>query len=145
VTGAEATFWAAFLASGSAPPDAAARYHSSFGVGSGSDEGAALILSGRKTATSALPADFGDRGPPRPGDLSILLAGGGRPVAVVETLSMAPTTLAGMDADFAAAYAEWPDLESCRAGMLGWYTGADPTFTDRSTLLAERLRVVWVP
>jgi uncharacterized protein YhfF len=145
MTPAEAAFWAAYKTSGAAPADADQRYHSSFGVGAGSDEGAALILSGAKTATSARPADFGDQPPPGPGSLSILLGAGGVPRAVVETLSMRPSCLEAMDDGFVAAYAEWPDRAAFIAGMLDWYRQADPDFGPRSTLLAERFRVVWVP
>jgi uncharacterized protein YhfF len=145
MTGAEAAFWQAWLASGLAPADAEARWHSAFGVGSGTDEGAALILSGRKTATSSPLAAFGDRGPPRPGDLSMLLGAGGIPRAIVETVWAAPCTLAAMDADFATAYAEWPDLEQTRAGLLDWYRQEDPAFTPDTPLWFERMAVVWCP
>lgn len=144
MTDAEAVFWAAFKASGAAPADADQRYHSSFGVGEGSEAGASLILSGRKTATSSLPQDFGRQGPPRPGDLSILTAGE-RSLAVIETLSIRPLCLRQMDAAFAEAYAEWPGPEAFRAGMLDWYRGVDPAFTEDSPLLAERFRVLWRP
>lgn len=144
MTLAEAEFWAAFKASGTAPPDADARFHSAFGVGSGSDEGAALVVSGAKTATSSRPEDFGDQPPPAPGDLSILLGAGGVPRAVVETLSMTRSSLDEMDDDFVAAYSEWPDRAAFHAGMLEWYQGVDPGFTARSPLLCERFRVIWV-
>ena len=75
----QAAFWAAFLASPAAPPDADARFHSVFAIGSGSDAGATLILSGVKTATSSLPAEFQDIAPPPPGSLSLLTGAGGRP------------------------------------------------------------------
>jgi uncharacterized protein YhfF len=137
------TFWAAFLASPAAPADAEARFHSAFGVGSGTDEGAALILSGRKTATSALPAEFLPGAPPAPGSLSLLYAHAGRPVAIIETLSITPLTLDQMDAAFIAAYAEWDSPAAFRHGMLDWYRCLDPTFTPHTPLLAERFRVIW--
>jgi uncharacterized protein YhfF len=139
----QAAFWAAYCASPGAPPDAEYRFHSCFGIGSGSDASAAPVLSGAKTATSALPSDFGPEGPPRPGSLSILTGDAGRPLAVIETLSLRETTLAAMDDDFARAYGEWPDPAAFRAGMLDWYRGQDPGFTPDSPLLAETLRVVW--
>jgi len=145
MTPAEAAFWTAFKASGAAPPDADARFHSAFGIGGGSDEGAALILSGAKTATSSLPQDFGDQPPPKPGDLSILLGAGAVPRAVVETVSMQPMSLDEMDDAFIAAYAEWPDARSFRAGMIEWYQGVDSAFTPTTPLLCERLRVIWTP
>ena len=145
MTGAEAAFWQAWLATGLAPADAEARWHSAFGVGSGTDEGAALILSGRKTATSSPMNAFGDRGPPRAGDLSMLLGAGGIPRAIVETVRAWPCSLAAMDADMAAAYGEWPDLDQTRAGLLAWYRAEDPAFTPDTPLWFERMAVVWCP
>ena len=114
----QAAFWAAFLASPTAPPDADARFHSVFAIGSGSDAGATLILSGVKTATSSLPSDFQGIAPPTPGSLSLLTGAAGRPMGVVETLSMTPLTLSQMDDSFSAAYAEWPDHASFVQGII---------------------------
>jgi uncharacterized protein YhfF len=139
----QAAFWAAFLASPTAPPDADARFHSVFAIGSGSDTGATLILSGVKTATSSLPSDFQGTAPPGPGSLSLLTGAAGRPMGVVETLSMTPLTLSQMDEAFSAAYAEWPDHTSFVQGMIEWYQNVDPGFTAETPLLAERFRVIW--
>ncbi|QYK42616.1 MAG: ASCH domain-containing protein [Paracoccaceae bacterium] len=145
MTEGQAAFWAAYMASGAAPPDADARFHSAFGIGAGSDEGADLVVCGSKTATSSHPKEFGDQPPPKPGDLSILLGAAGRPRAVVETLSMTRLCLNAMPPDFIAAYAEWPDAAAFRAGMLQWYQALDPAFTADTALLCERFRVVWTP
>jgi uncharacterized protein YhfF len=139
----QAAFWAAFRASPQAPPDADARFHSAFGVGSGTEEGAAEILSGRKTATSSRPEDFAPGPLPQPGSLSLLTGAQGRPVAVIETLSIQSLSLAEMDAAFIAAYGEWDDAAAFHAGMLEWYQALDPGFTPQTPLLAERFRVVW--
>ena len=139
----QAAFWAAFLASPTAPPDADARFHSVFAIGLGSDTGATLILSGVKTATSSLPAEFQGIAPPTPGSLSLLTGAAGRPMGVVETLSMTPLTLSQMDEAFSAAYAEWPDHTSFVQGMIEWYQNVDPGFTAETPLLAERFRVIW--
>ena len=139
----QAAFWAAFLASPTAPPDADARFHSVFAIGSGSDTGATLILSGVKTATSSLPSDFQGIAPPGPGSLSLLTGAAGRPMGVVETLSMTPLTLSQMDDSFSAAYAEWPDHASFVQGIIEWHQSVDPGFTAETPLLAERFRVIW--
>lgn len=139
----QAAFWAAFLASPAAPTDADARFHSVFAIGSGSDAGATLILSGVKTATSSLPSEFQDIAPPIPGSLSLLTGASGRPMGIVETLSMAPLTLSQMDEGFSAAYAEWPDHTGFLQGMIEWYQSVDPGFTAETPLLAERFRVIW--
>jgi uncharacterized protein YhfF len=139
----QAAFWAAFLGSPAAPKDAEARFHSVFGVGSGGDEGAALILSRAKTATSSLPSEFAPDAAPVPGSLSLLTGAKCRPLAVVETLSICSMTLASMGDDFIKAYAEWPDRDAFVRGMTEWYQGLDPDFTADSPLLAERFRVIW--
>jgi uncharacterized protein YhfF len=144
MTPAEAAFWAAFRASGAAPADADARFHSAFAVGEGSDAGAALVISGAKTLTSWHPSEF-PANPPRAGSLSILLGSGGRPRAVVETVRVWPMTLEETTEAHAAAYAEWPDLASFRAGMMGWYRRADLDFGPRTPLMFEWQRVVWAP
>ncbi len=139
----QAAFWAAFLASPTAPPDAGARFHSVFAIGSGSDAGAALILSGVKTATSSLPAEFEGTTPPIPGSLSLLTGAAGRPMGIIETLSITALPLAQMDDAFRIAYAEWPDQASFERGMIEWYQGLDPNFTADTPLLAERFRLIW--
>lgn len=139
----QAAFWAAFRASPAAPPDAEARFHSVFGVGSGTDECAAEILSGRKTATSSRLEDFAPGMAPQPGSLSPLTGAKGRSVAIVETLSMQTLSLDQMGADFIRAYGEWDGPEAFRAGMLQWYQGLDPGFTPQTPLLAEWFRVIW--
>lgn len=139
----QAAFWAAFGASTAAPPDADARFHSVFAIGAGSDEGAAEILSGRKTATSSHPSEFVDSAAPVAGSLSLLTGSHGRPVAIVETLWTGPLSLDDMDADFIRAYGEWDDPADFRAGMLEWYQGLYPDFTSATPLLAERFRAIW--
>lgn len=143
LTPEQAAFWAAFLASPAAPPDAEGRFHSAFGVGSGSDEGAAEIVTGRKTATSSHPSEFPHGTAPIPGSLSLLTGAKGRPVAIVETLWTGPMSLDEMDADFIRAYGEWDDPAAFRAGMLEWYRGLYPDFNAATPLLAERFRVIW--
>jgi uncharacterized protein YhfF len=139
----QAAFWAAFLASPAAPPNADARFHSVFAIGSGSEAGATLILSGTKTATSSLTSEFQDIAPPTPGSLSLVTGAGGRPMGIVETRSITPLTLSQMDEAFSAAYAEWPDHASFVQGMIEWYQSVDPGFTAETPLLAERFRVIW--
>lgn len=139
----QADFWSAFLASPTAPADAEARFHSVFAIGSGSDAGAALILSGVKTATSSLPSEFQGIAPPIPGSLSLLAGAAGRPMGIIETLSITALPLNQMDDSFRVAYAEWPDQASFVEGMIEWYQGVDPDFTAETPLLAERFRVIW--
>lgn len=140
---AQAAFWAAYLGSGAAPLDAGRRLHSAFGVGKGSDSGAAEILSGHKSATSSRLDAFAPGTEPVAGSLSILCGAGGRPVAIVETVSVERLSLDEMPPDFVRAYGEWDTPEAFRAGMLAWYGATDPDFSLDTPLLAERIRVVW--
>jgi uncharacterized protein YhfF len=139
----QAAFWAAFRASPAAPPDADARFHSVFTIGTGSDEAAAEIVAGKKTATSALPSEFAPGTAPVAGSLSLLTGSGGRPVASVETVWTGPLSLDEMDPAFIAAYGEWDNPAAFRAGMLQWYQGLDPGFTPATSRLAERFRAIW--
>ena len=107
-----------------------------FSIGEGSDARAALVLSGAKTATSSLPSRFAAGSAPVAGSLSLHTAAAGRPVAIVETPSMPPMSLADIDADFRVAYAEWPDTASFLRGMIEWYRRLDPAFTADIPLLA---------
>jgi uncharacterized protein YhfF len=144
MTPAEAAFRVAFKASGAAPPDADARYHSACAIGGGSDEGAALVLSGAKTLSSWLPAEFPEY-PPAPGHLSILLGAVGTPRAVIETVRVWPMTLAETTEGHAAAYAEWPGLAAFRQRMLDWYRRQNPAFGPDTTLMFEEQRLLWAP
>lgn len=138
-------FWARFLASVAAkrlvaPP----KLFEAFAVGATpeqADAGAALILAGEKTATSAHASEFDPaQGPPTPGALSILLDGAGRPVAVVETVEIKARTLDQLDADFALDYGEWDrTLPTLRRELATWHADKPKPLT----LLCERFRVVY--
>lgn len=69
---------------------------------------AALVLQGRMTATSAALVEYEASGEPVPrrGDLSIVLDGEGRPVALVRTAAVRRTRFADVDAEHAAAESE---------------------------------------
>jgi uncharacterized protein YhfF len=137
---AVAAFWERFLASGAAP--AGARFCDAFAIG-GADEsadaGAALILSGRKTATSSLLSDYPPGGEPFVGAPSVLLAGGGRPVAVVETVQARRLTLDALDEGLAADDGERDrTLATLRRGLAA-YDALDA----ETPLPCERFRVIW--
>lgn len=126
-------------------PGARARWFAPMKIGStpaGADEGAALILAGKKTATSAPPWEE----PAFPGALSVLLDGRNRPVAVVETLTVEARTFGSLDPDFARAYGEGDGtLAGFRADTGGYYAQAFADrglpFGDDTTLVAETFRV----
>ncbi|GMA25325.1 hypothetical protein GCM10025864_30840 [Luteimicrobium album] len=72
------------------------------------DELLALVLAGRKTATSSSLPEYEAGGEPLPrvGELSILLDGAGRPRALIRTTHVETVPFAQVTADFAAAEGE---------------------------------------
>ena len=72
------------------------------------DELLALVVAGRKTATATALPEFDDTGErlPRPGELSILLDGAGRPRALIRTTRVETVPFGEVTAEFAAAEGE---------------------------------------
>ncbi|HUS54255.1 MAG TPA: ASCH domain-containing protein [Thermohalobaculum sp.] len=82
---------------------------------------AAAVLSGEKTATSALAADFGpDRSIPRAGDLGIVTEYDGTPRAVIAYTDVDRIRFGDVDAGFAIAEGDG-DLAAWRATHLCYY------------------------
>jgi uncharacterized protein YhfF len=105
-------FWDNFLRSRIDPSAAAKLLYESFRIGDtkeSADEGAQLILTGAKTATSSLLWEYEQLGKPLPrvGSLSILENGQGEPVCIVETVWLEVLPFEKIDANFAADYGEW--------------------------------------
>jgi uncharacterized protein YhfF len=114
----------------------------------------AAILSGAKTATSSLMADYehGHEPLPRAGELSAVLDSAGRRVAVIETTGVRVVRLADVDlrhvldegegdesvAQWRAGHEEFWHSPEARAEM------GDPGFTvtDDTLVVAQRFRVV---
>ena len=67
------------------------------------DELAALVIDGPKRATAGLVADYQADGDPLPraGDYSVILDGGGRPVAVIRATEVRVLPFADVDESFA--------------------------------------------
>lgn len=142
-------FWAAYVASELAAGKSTPQLYDTMVIGGdavSADVGARLILSGRKTATSALPADFDGTGqrPPQAGDLSLVLDGRGEPVCIVKTVTARTQVLGDVDETFARDYGEWDGtLATWRERMLGYYGGKlaeDPLTTP---LICEWFVRVW--
>ena len=147
-TGAR-SFWAAYVAVQIARGEPSPRLYDTMVIGddaASADAGARLILSGKKTATSALPSDFEAPGqrPPKPGDLSLILNGSGDPVCIVQTQFVLTQPLGDVDEAFARDYGEWDgELATWRERMLAHY--ADRLLSDPITtpLVCERFLRVW--
>lgn len=131
-------------------PDRPGDWYEPMAIGStreSRDAGAALILAGVKTATSALPSEFADGRPPFPGALSVVLDGSGRPRGVVETLRKELRPFGSADEAFAAAYGEgdrtlaWFRRE-IGAHYRGLVEGAGGVFGDDTVLVFEWFRLL---
>lgn len=108
------------------------------------DELLALVLAGRKTATCAALASFGEGGEPMPvvGRRDVVLDGLGRPAAVVETVELTVCRFDEVDAAFAEQEGEGP-LEEWRRGHEAYFR-RNGGFSPDMELLCERFRVVEV-
>jgi uncharacterized protein YhfF len=111
------------------------------------DNGAAAILAGKKTATSAAFWDFPDGRIPFAGALSVLLDGRKTPRAILETQRVEIIPFSAADDALAVAYGEWDlTLPTWRARSGAWYRKSaahhGQTFTDETQIICEWFRVV---
>ena len=120
------------------------------------DELTALALSGAKTTTASLLADFEMEGEelPKEGQRDVLVDSAGRPVAVVETISCRVCRLADVDdqhaIDEGEGYADATEFRVAHEGYWNSYIDlvrahlGDPTFVlgDDTPVVLERFRIV---
>ena len=104
-------FWRRFLNSDSCPENARDLFQASYQIGDDEEDasaGAALILSGEKTATSSLLWALEESGEalPETGDLCVIEDGKGRAVCVVQTTWVKTIRFSEVDAGFAQDYSE---------------------------------------
>lgn len=118
------------------------------------DELVAAIVSGAKTTTTGLVADYEHEGEPlpRPGERAVVIDSAGEPVTVIETVAVRVIRLA--DVDLAHALGEGEGYDSVagwRAAHEGfWHSDElraaldDPDFTvdDDTLVVAEEFRLV---
>jgi uncharacterized protein YhfF len=136
-------FWRRFVAAtGTDGP------HTAWGFGSTPEmatELALLVRDGPKRATASLRSAYAGGEPmPCPGDLGVVLDGGGRPVCVIRTTSVEVRPFGEVDAEFA-----WTEGEGDRS--LAWwreahlrYFAAQGTPVDESTpVVLERFELAW--
>ncbi len=153
MTPAVRCFWEEFVRQVDDPAGAKARFYEAVGIGdtkASADEGAALVVAGRKTATSSLLWEYETTGkpPPEVGALSILIDGDEKPVCVFETTWLEVRAFSQVDAQFARDYGEWDGtLKTWRAQCWAYYADqcrALDRVPDREMpLLCERFRVVY--
>lgn len=146
-------FWKRFLASRSDPVEANALFIESYRIGAtdeDAEEGAQLILSGEKTATSELvwEREISGNPPLEVGSLSVLEDGNSQPVCVMETVWLEVIPFSEVDAVFAHDYGEWgKTLEGWRAGNWEYYAEVCKEqcreMTQDAPLVCERFRVIF--
>lgn len=113
---------------------------------SDANQGAQLILSGVKTATSSASWHYPDGKLPFVGALSALVDGNGKPLAILETKRIAATAFGEIDDAFAFDYGEGDrSLDWFRAHIGAWYrqnaTCYGATFDDDTILICEWFEV----
>jgi uncharacterized protein YhfF len=111
------------------------------------DNGAAAILAGTKTATSAAFWDFPDGRIPFVGALSVLLDGRKIARAILETERVDIIPFSAADEALAHAYGEWDlTLTTWRSRSRAWYEISaarhGETFTDETPIICEWFRVL---
>lgn len=146
-------YWAAFLESPAGAGSSYERLYETFRIGADehdADQGAALILSGAKTATSSLLWEYEHSGKPLPtqGCMSVLQDGAGTPVCIVETTWIEVIAFCRVDAQFADDYGEGDrTLEGWRKTFWSYYTSAcseiGREMSDDTPLVCERFRVIY--
>lgn len=146
-------FWGGFLASQSAPNDAGDRFYESFRIGlddETAEEGARLIISGQKTATSSLLWQYESSGKALPplGNLSVVENGRRAPVCIVQTTWMEIIRFEDVDAQFAFEYGEGDrTLEGWRKMFWDYYSNACAALgremSPDAPLACERFRVIF--
>jgi uncharacterized protein YhfF len=118
------------------------------------DQLVAAIVSGAKTTTTGLVADYEHEGEPlpRPGERAVVIDSAGEPVTVIETVAVRVIRLA--DVDLAHALGEGEGYDSVAGWRAAheefWHSGElraaldDPDFTvdDDTLVVAEEFRLV---
>jgi uncharacterized protein YhfF len=144
-------FWNDFA--GAAGTVDAARFYEAFCFGDSealANELAALVLQGvkRATAASAWSFEADGRPLPQPGALSIVTGGSGRPLCIIETLSVDIVPFNEVSAEFAALEGEGDgSLPSWRHHHRQYFTRecerASRQFTEGMLIACERFKVVY--
>lgn len=144
-------YWEAFLLSH--PQHRGSGYVEAFAFGNTArmaDKLAALVVSGKKTATSGLlwMAEHEHRPRIGVGDLSIVLDGAAQPMCIIETIDVQTVLFRDVDDAFARDYGEGERvLAWWQAQMWDYYRtecaqlGREPT--QDMPLICERFRVVY--
>jgi uncharacterized protein YhfF len=114
------------------------------------DELAALVVQGRKRATTSLPAEYSSEGLPLPvaGDVSIVTRSDAVPVAIIEFVEVRLVPFQAVDSAYAAIEGEGD------ASLAGWQAAhrsffrrvcgrLGGQFEEATPVLCQQFRVVW--
>ncbi|MBZ0298893.1 MAG: ASCH domain-containing protein [Anaerolineae bacterium] len=114
------------------------------------DELGQLVVEGAKTATASAVWEYEHDGtpPPHVGELSVILAGDGTPLGILETTEVRTLTFNAVDSDFAAEEGEGDrSLAYWREAHRRYFSRVLPpigrTFDETMPVLCERFRVVF--
>ncbi len=115
------------------------------------DELAALVLSGKKTATASAIWSYEDGDDPEPytGELSVILNGADEPVCIIETLELTVKSFDDVDEQFAydegegdRSLAYWRDAHE-RFFKREFAQEGKRTFSYQMPVLCERFKVIY--
>ncbi len=114
------------------------------------DELAALVLDGKKRATTSLAIEYTALGEalPKVGDVSVVLRAGGIPVAIIERTQVQHVMFRNVDEAFAAVEGEGDgSLCSWRNDHRDYFTAVcrrlGGTFDDDTIVICQKFHVVW--
>jgi uncharacterized protein YhfF len=147
------SFWRRYLSSLTSDHPHHLAKPDSFGFGGEpalADELAALVLAGRKRATTSLPVEFTSLGESLPcvGDLSIIVRGDGSPVAIIVRTHVESRPFSEVDQTFASIEGEGDgSLDYWRHAHVEYFTGVCSVhggmFGEHTPVLCQIFRVVW--
>ncbi len=146
-------FWSGFVRSLDAHDPRRDARPDAFGFGGEgplADELAALVLAGQKRATASLPVEYTSLGEPLPkaGDLSIVLDGSGKPIAIIERTCVDLVPFGSVDAAFAAWEGEGDGSLTAWRKNHTWYFNRvcerlGGSLEETTPVLCQRFRLVW--
>ena len=106
----------------------------------------ASVLSGRKRATAGLLEPYEAEGEalPAAGGFSVILDGGGAPVALIRTRTVSIKAFRDVDEDFGREEGEGDlSLRYWREGHREFFSRHWPSFTEDSPIVCERFELVY--
>jgi uncharacterized protein YhfF len=114
------------------------------------EELAALVVSGKKRATTSLPVEYTALGEalPKVGDVSIVLRAGRIPAAIVERIDVQHVRFSDVDDAYATYEGEGDgSLQTWRADHRDYFAGVcarlGGSFDDSTIVICQKFKLVW--